>query len=172
MPRKRQDRELVVRYHAPEYATEEEAAAGRARGEKALVELVKHLARVTFDQEYKELIETGESRWMSSDPNVDWAAHDARWALRDAEKERQRQQALAEEKAQKREERRRRKAQVLHQPLPAEPVTEASRDMAGPSMERRLEIADEISAAHPGRPVSGMLKELFPELCGTEQGSQ
>jgi len=137
------------------------------RGEvpQAMVEFVQYLARAAEARDYREFLETGESRWMSSDPNVDWAAHDAKWAKKDAEAELQRQEAIIAEKRRKKEDLQRRKAEKAGEPLA--PQTHHDVDppnMARLSVTRRLEIADEIAVAHPGKPVSRMLLELFPEL--------
>lgn len=169
---KRKERETVVRYIPVEYATEEEAAAAQARAEKALDDIVRFLARSAAEQDYKELMETGESRWLSSDPNVDWAAHDAKWAAKDAAEASRLEQVRAEEKSLKREARRRRRMEVAQPPVTEN--TPAARDempadMAQLPLDRRLAIADEIAAKHPGSPVSAMLLKLFPELVGQKE---
>lgn len=53
-------------------------------------------------------------------------------------------------------------------PLEPEPSRTTRRnpppDMTGLPLDMRMRIADGYTAAHPGRPVSAMLLELFPEL--------
>lgn len=147
-----------------------EVVAAWERGETpaAVVELVEFLARAAADRDHKEYLEVGKHRYFSDDPNVDWAAHDAWWAAYDAKKEAERQQAVDEEKAQKREARRLKKAEALGK-SPARPsVAEASPEMEPLSIKRRLEIADQMAALHPGKPVSAMLRELFPDLLESE----
>lgn len=140
------------------------------RGEipPAMYELATHLAKIASEQDLKELEETGDCRWMSSDPNVDWVAHDARWAKKDAEAALRREEAIVADKARKEQERERRRAQKAREALASQaqavPQDINPPNMARLSISRRLEIVDEIAAAHPGKPMSKMLLELFPEL--------
>ena len=77
--------ELPIRIHPKFVTINRKYRPGIVSDDELLLEFMHLLAHVVADHDWQEYLETGEHRCFSTDPNVDWEAHDAKWAARDAE---------------------------------------------------------------------------------------